>query len=297
VAEECRGELEHATVLAVTQRLRTEEEVVPEATGNPAAIVRLLTPFVARVMIANPLLMKAIALARVKTDKLDARILALQLASGFLPKVRAADDEAQGLQPPGSERAALVRLIRRVNSRVQAVRCRGLAVQPTALFDGLRLDLLPLAQDSVLPKQWSAGVGLPGLSWLSCSTRAAIASSKASGRSSFLARDAVLERPGPAPDLALGLRVVRSAADVVDALTFKPGGKVDEDGGQTVVREQPWTISDDGAVAAGGRQRIPWGPPAVAVTHPPGRHGRDAMEILTGFAGRLQVDGYPGPGA
>lgn len=70
--KECRIELEHDAVLAFGQRLRKDDEVVLEATGNTAAIVRLLTPFVARVVIANPLQVKAIAHARVKTDKVDA---------------------------------------------------------------------------------------------------------------------------------------------------------------------------------------------------------------------------------
>lgn len=119
--EETRIELEHDAVLSFGQRLRKDDEVVLEATGNTAAIVRLLTPFVARVVIANPLQVKAIAHARVKTDKVDARILAQLHASGFLPEVWAADDETQNLRRLVSERAALVRSIRRVKSRVQAV--------------------------------------------------------------------------------------------------------------------------------------------------------------------------------
>ena len=41
----------------------------------------------ARVVIANPLQVRAIAHARVKTDKVDAAILAKLHASGFLPEV------------------------------------------------------------------------------------------------------------------------------------------------------------------------------------------------------------------
>lgn len=40
-----------------------------------------------------------------------------------------------------------------------------------------------------------------------------------------------------------------------------------------------------------------WGgedPPAVVFTYAPGRHGAHAMNILTGFDGILQVDGYTG---
>ena len=52
---EIRIDLDHDAVVAFGQALRSDDEVVLEATGNTAAIVRLLTPFVARVVIANPL--------------------------------------------------------------------------------------------------------------------------------------------------------------------------------------------------------------------------------------------------
>ena len=48
--------------------LETTDEVVIEATGNSMAVPRVLSPFVARVVIANPLQVKAIAYAHVKTD-------------------------------------------------------------------------------------------------------------------------------------------------------------------------------------------------------------------------------------
>lgn len=119
--QEVRIELEHDAVVVFGQSLRADDEVVLEATGNTAAIVRLLTPFVARVVIANPLQVKAIAHARVKTDKVDARILAQLHSAGFLPEVWAADDATQNLRRLVSERAALVRSVRRVKSRVQAM--------------------------------------------------------------------------------------------------------------------------------------------------------------------------------
>jgi Transposase len=52
------------------------DEVVVEATGNAMAVVRVLRPYVARVIVANPLQVKAIAHARIKTDKIDAGVLA-----------------------------------------------------------------------------------------------------------------------------------------------------------------------------------------------------------------------------
>jgi transposase len=50
--------------------------MVIEATGNTAMIVRLLRALVQRMVIANPLQVRAIAHAKVKKDKIDAAILA-----------------------------------------------------------------------------------------------------------------------------------------------------------------------------------------------------------------------------
>lgn len=121
VRENFRIEMDHDAVVAFGRGLRKTDEVVLEATGNTAAIVRLLSPFVARVIIANPMQVKAIAHARVKTDKVDAKILAQLNAAGFLPEVWAADDATLNLRRLVSERAATVRTIRRLKSRVQAV--------------------------------------------------------------------------------------------------------------------------------------------------------------------------------
>lgn len=63
------------------------DEVVLQATGNTAAVVRLLAPFTATVVMAivNPIPAKAIRHARMKIDKVDAAILAKLHAAGFLP--------------------------------------------------------------------------------------------------------------------------------------------------------------------------------------------------------------------
>ncbi|WP_063801978.1 IS110 family transposase [Streptomyces sp. WM6378] len=56
--------------------LRPDDEVVLEATGNAEAIATLIRPHVARVVVSNPSKTRVIAEAKVKTDKVDARILA-----------------------------------------------------------------------------------------------------------------------------------------------------------------------------------------------------------------------------
>jgi transposase len=68
-------------------RLAATDEVVIEATGNSMAVSRVLSRFVARVIIANPLQVKAIAHAHVKTDKIDAGTLASLHAAGYLPEI------------------------------------------------------------------------------------------------------------------------------------------------------------------------------------------------------------------
>lgn len=49
-----------------------------------------------------------------------------------------------------------------------------------------------------------------------------------------------------------------------------------------------WAVTRDDRGWGGGD------PPAVVFTYAPGRHGRHAMDILKGFEGILQVDGYTG---
>ena len=55
VLRQCgRVDLVRDRVLVFARRLRADDEVVLEATGNTMAIVKLLKPHVGRVVIANP---------------------------------------------------------------------------------------------------------------------------------------------------------------------------------------------------------------------------------------------------
>jgi transposase len=103
------------------KRLCADDEVVLEATGNTAAIVHALTPHVAKVIIANPLQVRAIAHARVKTDKIDATVLAQLHASGFLPSVWMPDAETEALRRQVARRGQLVRHKTRLKNEVQSV--------------------------------------------------------------------------------------------------------------------------------------------------------------------------------
>ena len=64
-----RVDLTRETVLGFSRKLQPDDEVVIEATVNTAMIARLLGPFV-KVAIANRLRVRAIAHAKIKTDKM-----------------------------------------------------------------------------------------------------------------------------------------------------------------------------------------------------------------------------------
>src|SRR5215218_9832355 len=69
------------------QSLAPDDQVALEATGPALRIKRLIEPHVARVVIANTRKLRAIAEAKVKTDRVDARTLCELLAADFLPEV------------------------------------------------------------------------------------------------------------------------------------------------------------------------------------------------------------------
>ena len=110
--------------------LRADDQVALEATGNSDAIATLLTPIVGRVVVSNPSKTRAIAEAKVKTDKVDARILAQLLAADFLPPVWLPDERTRSLRRQVMRRAHLVRQRTRIKNQVHAILARNLAPTP-----------------------------------------------------------------------------------------------------------------------------------------------------------------------
>jgi transposase len=102
------------------------DEVALEATCNTHAIARLLERQVGRVVVSNPTKTRAIAEAKVKTDKVDAQVLAQLLAAGFLPSVWIADDDTHALRRQVARRAHIVRQRTRLKNRVQSILHRNL---------------------------------------------------------------------------------------------------------------------------------------------------------------------------
>jgi transposase len=102
-------------------KLKPDDHVVLEATGNTIAIANVLTGHVGKVIVANPLQVRLIAEARVKTDKIDAAILAQLYASGFLPEVWIPDEATQAMRRQVSRRAQIVRQRTRLKNEIHAV--------------------------------------------------------------------------------------------------------------------------------------------------------------------------------
>lgn len=106
------------------------DQVALEATGNSDAIANLLMPVVARVVVSNPSKTRAIAEAKVKTDKVDSRILAQLLAADFLPSVWLPDDRTRRLRRQVTRRAHVVRTRTRIKNQIHAILARNLCPTP-----------------------------------------------------------------------------------------------------------------------------------------------------------------------
>ena len=72
---------------AFAHTLTHDDHVVIEATGNAAAVSEVLAPHVGRVVIANPRQVRLIAEARIKTDTIDATVLARLYASHYSSRI------------------------------------------------------------------------------------------------------------------------------------------------------------------------------------------------------------------
>jgi transposase len=103
------------------KELQATDEVVIEATGNCMAVSRVLSPFVAKVVIANPLQVKAIAHAHVKTDKIDAGTLASLQAAGYLPEIWTPDPATERLRRLVARRNQVVRHRTGIKNELHAI--------------------------------------------------------------------------------------------------------------------------------------------------------------------------------
>jgi transposase len=94
---------------------------VLEATRNWTVMHDWLEELVEDVHLAHPLKVKAIAEAKIKTDKIDARVLAHLLRTDLLPEAYVATREARDVRSVLRQRMFLVRLRTMVKNRISGV--------------------------------------------------------------------------------------------------------------------------------------------------------------------------------
>lgn len=141
----------------------------------------MLRRHVARVAIANPLQVRLIAEARVKTDKIDAAVLAQLYSSGFLPEAWMPDEDTLALRRQISRCSQLVRQRTRLMSEIDAVLAAHLIERcPASELFGRKgsawLGAQPLPMDERLaPLHLRAGrfrlasrLSVPDSRWLRC---------------------------------------------------------------------------------------------------------------------------------
>lgn len=106
--------------------------VAVEATSNTWAFVRLVRDHVATVVVSNPLKTKAIAEASIKTDKVDARVLAQLLRCNFLPAVWQPGPTVERGRALAARRTALINHRTAIRNRIHSALAERLIVEPTA---------------------------------------------------------------------------------------------------------------------------------------------------------------------
>jgi len=137
-------------VRSFADTLAPTDEVGLEVTGNTWAIATLLASRAGRVVVSNTAKTRAIAEAKIKTDKVDAATLASLLAADFLPAVWMPDEQTAALRRQVARRAHIVRQRTRLKNPVQAILHRNLVVRcPAADLFGIK------------GRKWLAGQQLP----------------------------------------------------------------------------------------------------------------------------------------
>lgn len=116
------------------ERLRPQDRVALEATTNTWAVVDALQPHVAEVVVGNPLRTRAIAEAKVKTDKVDAEVLAQLLRCDYLPQVWQPDAATRRLRELTAYRTGLVADQTRLKNRVHSLLAQRLIRVPVAVL-------------------------------------------------------------------------------------------------------------------------------------------------------------------
>jgi len=116
--------------------LETEMKAVVEAGYSSYVLVDILDDLGVEVKVAHPLEVKAIAKAKIKTDKRDSRMLADLLRANLIPEAHKRSPETRRAQRVLRQRAFFVAAMTRVKNRVRAL----LAQQPEDIQKAIGLE-------------------------------------------------------------------------------------------------------------------------------------------------------------
>lgn len=112
------------------RRLTPRDQVALEVTFHTWAICAILTPHVGRVVAVNAVQVKAIASAKIKTDKVDAWTLAQLLRADFLPAVQMPSADTWALRQLCSHRRLLLKQRTAAKNTIHAILDRRLIRRP-----------------------------------------------------------------------------------------------------------------------------------------------------------------------
>jgi len=185
--------------------LRPTDEIALEATTNTWAIHDALAPHVAKVAIANPLKVRLIADAHLKTDAVDATVLAQLHRTHFLPEVWVPDPSTRRWRSLVAHRQELTKVQTMWKNRVHSILHRNLVTAPPVgdLF-------------GVRGRRWLTSVALPADQRLQLDSSLRLLDATRADRDQL---DAVLSREAHGePRMALLLSV--PGLDLATAMTL-----------------------------------------------------------------------------
>lgn len=114
--------IEHANLSGwLEKRIQSTDYIVIESTTNAWHIYDLLEPLAEKVLVANPIKVKQIAQARVKTDIRDTLILARLLAANMIPSIWVPPVHVRNLRYLLSQRRRLMGMHTQIVNRMHSV--------------------------------------------------------------------------------------------------------------------------------------------------------------------------------
>jgi transposase len=123
------------------RKLRSDDELALEITGNTRLFYDAVAPQVARVAVVDTNQFRVISRSVKKTDANDARLLALYLSKGLLPEVRMKDKEHGQLASLTQTRDTLVKLRTSLKNKVNNIlSARGINLPKEALASEKKLE-------------------------------------------------------------------------------------------------------------------------------------------------------------